>query len=168
MPLPKRHKALLREQPPDRGTMPLRVAFSGQNDFNLPSPAGAPYLPDQVGYPSDQTRYNDSMKNEGAKLELEIDGRTYDSETVSNAMVDAIHGGAPVAVMGDLALVDNINDRLRWAAGTVYLIALHREDADEELIAAASSASRQLEQAREMFRAFSERWRESGQHDKKS
>ena len=78
----------------------------------------------------------------------------------------AIQGGVPVAVMGDLALIDNINDRLRWAAGTVHLIALHREDyLDEDVIAAASSASRQLEQAREMFRALTDRRRESQQSD---
>lgn len=108
------------------------------------------------------------MRTEIDKLELDIDGRTYNAETVSDAMENAIHGGAPVAVMNEMALIDNINDRLRWAAGTVHLIALHREDAQEEVIAAASSASRQLEQAREMFRAFTERWRESRQRDKES
>lgn len=102
------------------------------------------------------------------KLKLDVDGRTYDAETISDAMLDAIHGGIPVAVMNDMALLDGVNDRLRWAAGTVHLIALHREDAQEDVIAAASSASRQLEQAREMFRAFTDRWRESRQRHKGS
>lgn len=109
------------------------------------------------------------MATEPDSLELDIDGRSYDADTVSEAMEYAIAGGAPAAVMGDLALVDNINDRLRWAAGTVYLIALHKEDyLDTDVIAAASSASRQLEQAREMFRAFTDRWRESRQRDRES
>ena len=104
------------------------------------------------------------MTTETDRLELDIDGRTYDAETVSDAMEYAIAGGAPVAVMSELNLIDNINDRLRWASGTVHLIALHGEDyLDTDVIAAASSASRQLEQAREMFRAFTDRWRESRQ-----
>lgn len=59
--------------------------------------------------------------------------------------------------MSDMALVDGINDRLLWVAGTVHLIALHREDAQGDVVAAASSASRQLEQAQGTFRALTDR-----------
>lgn len=109
------------------------------------------------------------MNSETDELEVEVDGRAYDAETVSEAMEYTIAGGTPAAVMGELALVDNINDRLRWAAATVYLIALHPEEVDgDDVKAAASSASRQLEQAREMFREFTERWRESRHPDEEA
>lgn len=106
-------------------------------------------------------RYNSVMAKNN-KQTVEVDGRQYDADTVSEAMLAAILGRAPVAVMKDMDLIDGILDRLRWAHGAVSPISTHRDDADEDVTNAASAAALQLEQAREMFRALTDRWEGSG------
>lgn len=91
------------------------------------------------------------MKNQ----RIEVDGHAYDTETISEAMLDAIIGRAPVAVMDEDALRDGIGPRLRWALGTVTLIASN-DDSDDCIADAADAAAIHLRQAYDMFRALTE------------
>jgi hypothetical protein len=88
---------------------------------------------------------------------IEVNGREYDPETVTDAMQDAIIGRAPIAVMSDLSLRDGISNRLYWAHGAVSLIAVNDEGTDEDIRATAASAGLHLEQARDMFRELGNR-----------
>jgi hypothetical protein len=88
---------------------------------------------------------------------IEVDGQEYDAETVAEAMQDAIIGRAPVAVISDLSLRDGISNRLYWAHGATSLIAVHDEDADEDVRATAAAAALHLDQARDMFRELGNR-----------
>jgi hypothetical protein len=88
---------------------------------------------------------------------IEVDGQEYDAETVGEAMTDGIIGRAPVTVMSNQTLRDEIGSRLRWALGAVTLIATSSDTADESIEFTADGAALHLQQARDMFRELDNR-----------
>lgn len=86
---------------------------------------------------------------------IEVDGRSYDAETVSGALLDVLLERAPVSIMSEMDVRDAILARLRWACGTLSLISTHCESG-EDVKEAASAAELHVEQALTMCRALFE------------
>lgn len=87
---------------------------------------------------------------------IEVDGRSYDAETVRETLLDVLFERAPVAIMSEMNLRDGILSRLQWARGTLSLISTHIDTGDD-LHDAASAAELHVEQALTMVRALFEK-----------
>lgn len=86
---------------------------------------------------------------------IEIDGREFDIETVSEAMQDVLAGHAPVGIMDDNELREGVTNRILWSLAAVILIA-QDADADNCIKDIADASILHLEQARDMFRKLSD------------